>query len=157
MVQQEAIASVLATSMGCVLFLLDASSQANSAGFWARARQGRGLLPEVARLAAAHDLFHWIIILDGTFRIEFLLGNPPPPPTLPSARRFEFVLRAPTGSLVLRSPDASVPALRVEPGTYHGSLDWNYAAESEHSGIESADDYPSGEGPDGRVYLRRVS
>ena len=58
---------------------------------------------------------------------------------------------------MLRTPVASVSAVRVEPGTYAGVLEWNYSSESMHSDIASPADYPAGEGPDGIVWLRRIA
>src|SRR5260370_23671650 len=151
----EAIGSALITSLGCTVFLLDASSPANSDEFWARG-QAELFLADVALLTESHDLFQWIIILYGTFRIDFFKGDLRPTPAR-NTRRFPVVLRLPTGLLVLRSPTASVTVLRVEPGLCDGALEWDYALGCRHDNIESVDEYPSDEGPDGVVRLKRIA
>jgi hypothetical protein len=150
-------ASVIVRCLGGFLLLADERCAVNREEFW-----GNGFKPSERgkRLAAFvrnHEVFQWDPILDGTFRIDFLAYDERNIEDTVDQFAARFVLELPTGKLTVRSSETTVPALMLNPGTYTGTLFWDYGAESEHSTIDSIDEYPDNEHPDGRIILRAVA
>jgi hypothetical protein len=149
--------SVIVSSRGVFLMLADASSRVTQVEFWGSSLTGAERAEAVAGLVSRSELFVWTLVLDGTFRVDLEVYDSAPGESSRDVLVDAFSLKLPTGAAVVRSSTATVHALSVIPGAYAGGLRWDVEQESAHSRIGSAEDYPTGEGPDGVLQLWRVA
>jgi hypothetical protein len=150
-----AMASVLIESAGVFLILTDRAAAEEAVELWLPSTTVPGRANAMRTSVSAEAAFIWNPILDGVFRVDVLLDAEP----LIVGRNIDvqnFTLSLPSGRLVLQSATMSVAVLVLEPGKYSGVLYWDFWQESEHSGLPSVLDYPHGDGPDGRIVLRRA-
>ena len=165
-------------SMDLMLSLFDFASPANVPGEYGRAlRHGKNLAGGghmihrgLVQYRMSGDLLAWLIIFDGVFKIEVRILADSKSLDFCGSRENEFLggsqaprrLQCSTGRLVLASPyllgsESLEPIVIVAPGTYQVALDWILREEQKHWHLEMPCDYPVGEGPDGILYIARVS
>jgi hypothetical protein len=177
----ETIADVLVPTDNFYAAILDESSPTNTPGFDDRAWQDAGELQRrhggekyerlfhynglLSSSAKRGEMFPWLLLIDGVFRAIVLLDPNPtmPLPPIPDRRGMPEAcdLRCPSGRLMvcctswIGRPGLSIAA-RVPPGTYRASIEQD-EDESDHWFLQSADEYPPGDGPDWKITLRKIS
>ena len=150
------VAKVTLKTEGAFLMLADESSPVNREEFWLPIWTPSQRATRVSELTRGHDLFIWTVLVDGTFRVAFRARATKPDSAADAGHGESFVLNLPTGHLIVRSSASSRAALSVAPGVYGGTLLWDTNREVAHSTIPSVDEYPEGDGPDGKVELWRI-
>jgi|SRR5579859_4777046 len=137
------------------LCISDPSNRIHTAGFWNR-HDRRELINDIRTMNSTGEILSWEVVLGGTFRLQCLFApdanfGTPSAADITTYRR----MRLPTGKLVVRAAGEGQPNLlfQHEPGYYDVRLDWFVSQESLHYDI-GIDQYPIGDGPDGRIIIQ---
>jgi hypothetical protein len=109
MLEASEVPSVIITSEGVFLMIVDESDPVNDADFWSTNLSSSERGERVAALSREDRLFLWTMVLDGTFRIQFR-AHTTRPARPPLAEAKPFVLSLPTGRLAVRSATSIVRA-----------------------------------------------
>ena len=119
-------------------------------------------------MQAAKDgqLLAWTLLFDGVFRAVVQVVPEAAPMPAHLSRNLgngasQATLACPTGRLIVsclgRLGEVQSPVVVLEPGNYLISLERDEDEEQHHTFLESVCQYPTGEGPDWKIKIQRVS
>jgi len=138
----------------------DASCAIHDSAFWAPDENWRRFVARVRALERSGDLIKQEVVMDGCFLVRVVVMSADTKTVVSEPVTEPRLLRIPTGRVVIRSggPERE-PALvlAIERGVYEARIEWFVDEESKHYDLQTAYEYPDGDGPDGIVTLRRIS
>lgn len=180
MPKENRIEVCLVRSLDLLISIYDFGSPARVPGEYQRAfkeannmKGGRVVFPDrLLEYERSQDLLSWIVVFDGVYKIEIRVSEYLHTLDLSGRLSRSFLchsespryLRCPTGKVMLASPyglgsEDVLPTAMISllPGVYQVGLEWNLVEEQKHWHFDRASEYPEGDGPDGVLYLGRVT
>jgi hypothetical protein len=121
---------------------------------------------QLIQAAKDGELLAWTLLFDGVFRAVVQAAPesaqmPPHPSSNLGDGASQATLVCPTGRLIIsclgRLGEVQSPLVVLEPGSYLISLERDEDEEQHHTFLDSVRQYPTGEGPDWKIKIQRVS